>query len=108
MTRSRTVDLARLTRVLAAFAWLTAATAAHALGTARFVQLDGSDGVVVAAKGRAAPPLVSTGDFPGVLRAARDVQRDIGKVSGATPAWRTDTVSAAEDIIIAGTLGRHP
>ncbi|MBP1205010.1 hypothetical protein JOD97_003052 [Duganella sp. 1411] len=85
-----------------------ATTAAHALGTGRFVQLDGGEGVVVAADGRAAPLLVSPGDFPGVLRAARDLQRDVGKVSGATPAWRTDTVAMAGDIIIAGTLGRHP
>ena len=85
-----------------------AATAAQALGTGRFVQLDGGDGIVVAAGGRAAPLLVSSGDFAGVLRAARDVQRDIGKVSGATPAWRTDTATTADDLIIAGTLGRPP
>ena len=107
-SRGRAVNLARLTRLLAAFAWLMAATGAHALGTARFVQLDGGDGVIVASNGRAAPMLVSPGDFPGVLRAARDVQRDIGKVSGATPAWRTDTATIGGDVIIAGTLGRHP
>ncbi|QCP14425.1 glycosyl hydrolase [Pseudoduganella umbonata] len=92
---------------VATLACLLAAPAAQALGTAQFVQLHSREGVILAANGRTAPLLVSEGDFPGVLRAARDLQGDIGKVSGHKPQWVTGTISMAGDVIIAGTLGRH-
>ncbi|MGV7206316.1 glycosyl hydrolase 115 family protein [Oxalobacteraceae bacterium A2-2] len=84
-----------------------AAPLARAIGTAQFVNTEGRDGVVVAAPGRVAPLLVSPTDYPGVLRAARDLQNDIGKVSGMTPAWLSSGTASAPDLIIAGTLGKH-
>ncbi|BDT56702.1 hypothetical protein MasN3_01960 [Massilia varians] len=50
--------------------------------------------------------MVGKDDYPGVLRAARDLQRDIQKVTGKAPQWHTS--AAASDVIIVGTLGRHP
>ncbi|QBI05104.1 glycosyl hydrolase [Pseudoduganella albidiflava] len=106
-SRWRLVARSRLVAGLAALACLLAPAAAKALGTAQFVQMDSRDGVLIAAPGRVAPLLVSTGDFPGVLRAARDLQSDIGMVGGSKPQWVTGTISMAGDVIIAGTLGRH-
>lgn len=59
------------------------------------------------ASSRAAPILVGKDGFPGVLRAARDLQRDIGKVTGKTPQWQPGSAAPASDMIIVGTLGRH-
>ncbi|MGI4846132.1 MAG: glycosyl hydrolase 115 family protein [Janthinobacterium lividum] len=78
----------------------------QALGTARFVDVRGGEGVQLVAGKRAAPIVVGKDDYPGVLRAARDLQRDIQKVTGKTPQWHTS--AAASDVIIVGTLGRHP
>ncbi|MDR0184076.1 glycosyl hydrolase 115 family protein [Lysobacter arvi] len=51
--------------------------------------------------GRVARVIVDAADFPGVLRAARDLQGDLGKVAG-------DGTQTATTAIIAGTLGRSP
>ena len=84
--------------------WLPAEV--YALGTPRFVDVQGKDGVQLVSKDRAAPIVVGQDDYPGVLRAARDLQRDIQRVTGKTPQWQTS--AAGSDVIIAGTLGRHP
>ncbi len=51
--------------------------------------------------GRTARVLTDDADFPGVLRAARDLQADLSKVAGANADARS-----AKTAIIAGTLGR--
>jgi len=81
---------------------------AHAIGSERFVKVDQADGVVVAAKGSAATIVLGKDEHEGVLRAARDLQRDIGSVTGATPKSVTGNAPAEQDLIIAGTLGRNP
>jgi hypothetical protein len=86
-----------------------AAGPAQALGTQRFVDDKGaSAGSVMLAQARGAAPILVGGDeFPGVLRAARDLQRDIGTVTGKTPRWQAGGPAAADDVIIVGTLGHH-
>ena len=103
-------------RVMSALALAIAAvlgtvpTQAQALGTRQFVELDdkAGAGVVLAGNGRVAPILVGKDDFPGVVRAARDLQRDIGSVTGKTPQWIEGDPGAARDVIIVGTLGKNP
>ncbi len=56
--------------------------------------------------GAAAPLLVDPGDYPGVRRAAGDLQRDIERVSGVTPVLATALGEAGRAVVIAGTLGR--
>lgn len=48
--------------------------------------------------------VADAGDFPGVLRAARDLQGDLSKVAGAQAALSTGT-AAPHTAIIIGTLG---
>jgi Glycosyl hydrolase family 115/Gylcosyl hydrolase family 115 C-terminal domain len=60
------------------------------------------------AGGRAAPVVVSTQDFPGVVRVAGDLQTDLEKVSGVRPNIVTDQVPARDDVVIVGTIGRSP
>lgn len=61
----------------------------------------------MALAGRSAPIVVSGTDFPGVQRAARDLQADIGKVSGGVPEVVMDVVPAnIAQAIFVGTLGR--
>ena len=111
MQRSTSTDSWRavgaLIRFVTVVAGLLMAAQVHAIGTARFVDTEGKAGVALVQAGRAAPIVVGTDDYPGVLRAARDLQRDIGSVTGKTPQWQVDRPAAAGDVIIVGTLGRH-
>ena len=62
----------------------------------------------LAVNGRVAPLYVSDADFPGVARAARDLQADLGRVTGTEPTLATDTVPGAHTSVIIGTIGRSP
>jgi hypothetical protein len=93
---------------IAALAGLLMAGPAHALGTQRFVSDTGTDGVILAHAQHVAPIVVGKDELPGVLRAARDLQRDIGAVTGSTPRWQVDRAATADDVVIVGTLGHHP
>jgi len=56
--------------------------------------------------GRSAPLLISSSDWPGVIRAFKDLQTDIGKVTSSVPEMHTDMISGEKEIIIAGTIGK--
>jgi len=55
--------------------------------------------------GRPAQILADANDFPGVLRAVRELQGDLAAVSGTQPALSTDAAKGKTAIIV-GTLGR--
>jgi hypothetical protein len=52
------------------------------------------------------PILISSKDWPGVIRAAKDLQSDIGKVTTLIPELLYDNISESKEIIIAGTIGK--
>jgi hypothetical protein len=58
--------------------------------------------------GKSLPFYISSSDYPGVIRAIRDLRTDIGKVTGKIPEIRIDTIPASKEIIIAGTIGKSP
>ena len=60
----------------------------------------------LSANGRAAPLSVSATDFPGVLRAARDLREDIGRASPLEPTLAVDSMPNARNVVIIGTLGK--
>ncbi|MBM2619807.1 glycosyl hydrolase 115 family protein [Actinoplanes sp. LDG1-06] len=60
------------------------------------------------AAGKAAPIVVSTDDYAGVIRVVDDLQSDIKKVTGVEPAIGHDTIPAGRDPVIVGTIGRSP
>lgn len=59
----------------------------------------------LASKGQIASILVSTSDFPGVLRVAGHLQNDIFNVTSSKPTLFKDQVDNSELVIIIGTLG---
>jgi len=69
---------------------------------------DGPGRFTLAAAGASAPIVVSSADFPGVVRAARSVGADVGRVTGRASAVSLDTLPVAPDVVVAGTLGRSP
>ena len=56
----------------------------------------------------AAPIAVSASDFPGVVRAAGDLQADIKRVTGVQPVGFDDQVPPGRDVVIIGTIGHSP
>ncbi|WP_188558422.1 glycosyl hydrolase 115 family protein [Hymenobacter glacieicola] len=57
---------------------------------------------------RAAALYASSADWPGVLRAARDLQADINRVTTLTPSLTTDKAPAGKQVVLIGTLGKSP
>jgi hypothetical protein len=53
-----------------------------------------------------APLLAGSDEWPGVLRAFKDLQSDISKVTSSLPDLYTDKIPGAEEIILVGTIGR--
>ncbi|HTH55003.1 MAG TPA: glycosyl hydrolase 115 family protein [Cyclobacteriaceae bacterium] len=58
--------------------------------------------------GKSTALLVSTKDFPGVLRAAKNLKADIGKVTDVEPEILFDQEPSMNEIIIVGTIGMNP
>jgi hypothetical protein len=58
--------------------------------------------------GKTATIYTSSSDFPGVLRAANDLQTDLDKVTGSTPKMIQDLTPKTGNIVIIGTLGKSP
>jgi hypothetical protein len=56
--------------------------------------------------GRSVPLLVSAGDHPGVRRAAADLRRDIGAVTGALPTLGIDSMPREREVVLVGTIGK--
>ena len=78
-------------------------------GVAAFISPHGGPGrFPLVAAGTAAPLVVSSADYPGVVRAAGDLQADLAAVTGTQPALATDRIPAGALPVLIGTLGRSP
>ena len=64
-------------------------------------------GFPLAANGKTAPIYASAADWPGVLRAARDLQADVQRVTQTAPRFSTDK-PAGREVVLIGTLGKSP
>ncbi|MFO1449010.1 MAG: glycosyl hydrolase 115 family protein [Opitutaceae bacterium] len=62
----------------------------------------------LAVKSGVAPVWAAPTDWPGVLRAARDLQADVERVTGQRPLLATTTPSAGPAAVLIGTVGRSP
>jgi len=83
--------------------------AGNALGGPQYVSTSPSPAAfVLAANGKAAPLVVSDEDWPGVVRAAGDLSRDVGLVTGHDAPLIRDRPPAGSDLILIGTIGRSP
>ncbi|GGF08773.1 hypothetical protein GCM10011383_19930 [Hymenobacter cavernae] len=60
------------------------------------------------AAGKAAPLYASASDWPGVLRAAKDLQADINRVTSVTPTLTTDKAPTGKEVVLIGTIGKSP
>ncbi|HEX7492687.1 MAG TPA: glycosyl hydrolase 115 family protein [Bacteroidales bacterium] len=61
----------------------------------------------ISADGKSAPLLIGSNEWPGVIRAFKDLQSDIGKTVSIVPELYYDNVQDAKEVIIAGTIGKN-
>jgi hypothetical protein len=65
------------------------------------------DNFSLSEKGTSAAIYFDSKDFPGVIRAVKDLQTDIEKVTNAKPKLITDENPNVKNVLIIGTLGRN-
>jgi hypothetical protein len=70
----------------------------------RFVATSGA--FPLASRNAAAALVIDKGDWPGVLRAARDLQMDVGRVAGHSPPLAEAPPASSAAVVLVGTLGR--
>ena len=105
--------------LLLLFCAVAVPTAVRAVGQETYITATPGPGSFPLAGGRkAAVLLTDAADWPGVLRAAHDLQTDLGHVTGLTPGLlqddhgeglaKNDPRFIAPNLVIIGTLGRSP
>src|SRR5258708_53010 len=100
------VTAAHTTRLLLCL--LVCSIPAFGIGQTRFVEFSPTPEALALVDHRiAAPILVDSQDYEGVLRAARDLQADIRRVTLLRPALVQDAGLDAPDIVVVGVLGKN-
>ena len=62
----------------------------------------------LSAAGKATTLFIDSKDYPGVIRALKDLKTDIAKVTQAEPSIVYDQLPKQKEILIVGTLGKSP
>jgi hypothetical protein len=77
------------------------------IGSVQFVSSESGNARFPLAQNKTVSPLLADPqDFPGVLRAVKNLQSDIAHVTGTAPALIQETGGAANCLVIVGTLGK--
>jgi hypothetical protein len=99
----------RLRLLLCGVLCLASSAPAWALGQPSYVTTATAPGAVPLVRGQQTTPIwVDAADWPGVVRAAGDLQADIRRVTGLTPSLERDEKVVAPVLVIIGTVGRSP
>ncbi|GAB4029145.1 glycosyl hydrolase 115 family protein [Spirosoma gilvum] len=69
---------------------------------------NGTGRFALVANGKATPFMASTAEYPGVVRALKNLQADIKQVTEVLPVLKNDKDSYANEIVLVGTLGKSP
>jgi hypothetical protein len=97
----------RTAAALAAFGIFAFARGGLALGQAQYVANTPGRGSFAIVRGNAATPIyVDAADYAGVVRAVHDLQADVRRVTGVTPAIAHETGALGAEAILVGTIGK--
>ncbi len=82
---------------------------AFAIGGLTYVSHENGKGeFALSVLGKSVPLCISSKDYPGVIRALRDLQSDIGKVTGAKSDVVFDSLQGMDELVLVGTIGQSP
>ncbi|MFD2720375.1 glycosyl hydrolase 115 family protein [Hymenobacter monticola] len=85
----------------------TVSAQAQTIGKATAPAIKSKGDFTLAAAGKTAPIYASAAEWPGVLRAAKDLQADVQRVTKTEPRFSTEKPAGAEVVLI-GTIGKSP
>ena len=86
---------------------LLSSSAVYPLGQARYVETRKTNGNFVIVSGKQTAKIYAdSNDYAGVVRAVKDLQADIERVTGCTPTMAQESDPPAPAIIFVGTLGK--
>lgn len=71
-----------------------------------FVSFNSNKSFALYSKATTVPILVNDSDYPGVLRAVKDLQQDILAVTGKSPEIVQNKINGSKQILIVGTIGK--
>ena len=81
---------------------------ANALGDKQYVTTtDEAGSFALYTKGHSAQLYITSQDYPGVIRALKDLQSDIEKVTGYKPVLSVDTLPKTSNMVLVGTIGKN-
>ncbi len=104
--KSTTAKMSKIFALLLV-AGLIAPRACLALGQGNYVEeVPGRDSFPIVQSNATAMIYVDARDFAGVIRAANDLQTDVARVTGRSPAISHTDKSPGENMIIVGTIGK--
>ncbi len=83
-------------------------TASAIGGTSYISTTGGKSQFTLSASGASSTLCISSKDFPGVIRALKDLKSDIGKVTNHQPTISIDKLPHQKEVVIVGTLGKSP
>ena len=100
-------SIIRTGKILLLVAGLLAPRYSFAIGQEKYVETNpGKDSFPIVEKNIVANLYVDTNDFAGVVRAAGDLQADIARVTGLSPAITHAKKNPGKNVIIVGTIGK--
>ncbi|MDR7088076.1 glycosyl hydrolase 115 family protein [Cellvibrio fibrivorans] len=88
------------------WAFLLLAPSCLALGEASWLVKSASKNLILVDKNTSADLIIDAGEFPGVLRATKNLQKDIEKVSGKKLTLSNAISNNNNPLVIVGTLGK--
>jgi len=84
-------------------------TSALAIGEPSYIStVNGNNFFTLSAAGKSSPLFIGSNDYPGVIRALKDLQSDIKKVTNYAPNIVYDKLPTNKQIVIVGTYGKSP
>jgi len=104
--RFTSIAFRRAALVLSIVVLISFARHASALGETPFVDTAFAPGDFALVDAQTADILVATNDWPGVIRAAGDLAKDVNRVTGKSPAIVNDPKPAGKNAVIIGTIGK--
>src|ERR1700712_2197613 len=94
-------------RLMVILALLAAVNRVYAVGGVSYVSQNYTAGAFkLSAAGKSAPIYINDSDFPGVIRAAKDLQKDITAVTKAQSVFSTGEIKPADEVVLIGTIGK--
>jgi len=84
-------------------------TSALAIGEPSYIStIGGNNFFTLSSAGKSSPLFIGSNDYPGVIRALKDLQSDIKKVTNYAPNIIYDKLPTNKQIVIVGTYGKNP